>query len=100
MARTIIILFGVALPRVALLLMLIFTNWFTMAFKYDPLWVIAGLFFLPFTTLAYTAIMLTRGSITDYFCICLLVTAAVDLTCYWYSVTGRGRGFVRYGTRH
>ena len=66
-------------PRVAMILIALFTNWFHIAFN-TLLWPLLGFLFMPYTTLAYMAAMLNNHhSVTGGWLVLVIVAALVDL---------------------
>jgi hypothetical protein len=55
-----VIALALLLPRLALLLMAVFTDWISAAFE-TTLWPVLGWFFMPYTTLAYMTAMLNNN---------------------------------------
>jgi len=67
-------------PRVLLVLIAVFTNWFHSAFD-TLLWPILGFFFMPYTTLAYMGAMLMNNhAISGGWWIVIIIAALVDLS--------------------
>ena len=67
------------LPRLALVLIFLFTPWLGMAFD-TWLWPLLGLIFVPYTTLAWTATVLsTGGDITLLWGLVILLAVLADL---------------------
>jgi hypothetical protein len=66
-------------PRFVMIMIAIFTNWFSAAFN-SALWPFLGFLFMPYTTLAYMAAMLKNHHTVDGGWLVLVVIAAlVDL---------------------
>ena len=55
----ILVLLALAVPRVLMFFVLLFSDWFGRAFE-TQLWPILGFVFMPYTTLAYMAAMLSE----------------------------------------
>jgi hypothetical protein len=51
-----LVLLALITPRVVIVLLWLFTNWFTGVFE-TPLWPVLGFFFLPTSLLWYTAVL-------------------------------------------
>jgi len=72
-------IFAVFFPRLVMILIAIFTRWFSAAFD-TALWPILGFLFMPYTTLAYMAAMLNNNHSVNGFWLALVIVAAlVDL---------------------
>ena len=55
-----LVLIGLAIPRVVMVFALLLTNWFGRAFE-TRMWPILGFVFMPYTTLAYMGAMLNNN---------------------------------------
>lgn len=66
------------LPRLAMVLILLLTNWYRIVF---PNWLVPlfGFVFLPYTTLAYMGAILTTGGVPPVWLVIIIVAAVVDL---------------------
>jgi hypothetical protein len=53
-------LIAIFMPRLALFLIYLFTNWFSLAY-HTVLWPLLGFFFMPYTTLAWMAAMISNN---------------------------------------
>ncbi len=72
-------IFAVFFPRVVMILIAIFTNWFGAAFN-TVLWPVIGFLFMPYMTLAYMAAMLrNHHSVDGGWLVLVVVAALVDL---------------------
>jgi hypothetical protein len=69
-------IFAVFFPRLLLILIAIFTHWFTQAFD-SALWPILGFLFMPYTTLAYMAAMLNNNHTANGGWLALIIIAAL-----------------------
>ena len=77
-------IFAVFFPRFVMILIAIFTNWFSSAFD-TVLWPFLGFLFMPYTTMAYMAAMLNNHhSASGGWLAVVIVAALVD-------VGGQGR---------
>lgn len=77
-----LILVGLLLPRAAIVLIWLFTDWLHAVFDVW-LWPLLGFIFLPYTTLAYVAAMLnTGGTITLGWLILIIVAVLADVA-HW-----------------
>jgi len=86
------VLIAVLSPRLAVLLMWIFTPWVDRAFS-TALWPILGIVFLPLTTLMYVILWNTNGRGVDgWEWIVVILGALADLTNYTGGAYGRRRG--------
>ena len=82
---------AVFFPRFVMLLIAIFTTWFSAAFN-TALWPILGFLFMPYTPLAYMAAMLNNNhNVSGGWLALVIVAAMVDLGGQGGSAR-RGRG--------
>ena len=66
------------MPRFALALVFIFTNYLGRAYD-TMLWPLLGFFFMPLTTLAYAWAVNTQGSVTGIYLVVVVVAVLMDL---------------------
>jgi hypothetical protein len=66
------------LPRLALIGILIFTDWLQQAYE-TMLWPILGWLFMPYTTLAYMAAMVKGGGLQGGWVALLIVAVVADV---------------------
>jgi len=66
------------MPRVLMVFILALTDWFGRAFD-TWYWPLLGFLFMPYTTLAYMAAMLRRGSVSGGWLALVIVAAIVDI---------------------
>jgi hypothetical protein len=86
-----IVIFAVFFPRVVMIAIAIFTNWFGAAFN-TALWPVLGFLLMPYTTLAYMAAMLNNHHNASGGWLALVIVAAlVDLGGQGGSVRRRRR---------
>ncbi len=73
-------LFIVALiaPRLAMVIILLLTDWFGVAFD-GVLWPLLGFLFMPYTTLAYMAAVVNAGAVQGGWLVLLVVAVVVDV---------------------
>lgn len=71
-----LIVIGLFLPRVALALIWLLTNWFAAAYE-TWLWPILGFFFMPYTTLAYMGAMLNNNKMVNGLWLVVVVIAVL-----------------------
>jgi hypothetical protein len=71
-----IVLFALLVPRVTIVLLWLFSNWFEGIFT-TPLWPILGFIFLPLTLLWYTAVQHWFGGQWDIIPIIGLIVALI-----------------------
>ncbi|HEX4054965.1 MAG TPA: hypothetical protein VHX86_11930 [Tepidisphaeraceae bacterium] len=72
-------IFAVFFPRIVMIAIAIFTNWFSAAFN-TILWPIIGFLLMPYTTLAYMAAMLrNHHSVNGGWLVLVIVAVLVDL---------------------
>ena len=67
---------AVFFPRLVIILIAIFTNWFSAAFS-NLLWPVIGFLFMPCTTLAYMAAMLNNHHTVSGGWLALIIVAAL-----------------------
>jgi hypothetical protein len=67
---------AIFMPRVALFLIFVFSNWFSRAFQ-TTLWPLLGFHFLPYTTLAWMAAMILNDHQLNGLWIGVLVIAVL-----------------------
>ena len=85
---------AVFFPRFVIILIAVFTDWFSAAYN-SLLWPILGFLFMPYTTLAYMAAMLKNHHTVDGGWLVLVIVAVfVDLGGQGHSVRRR-RGWPR-----
>jgi hypothetical protein len=84
-------IFAVFLPRVALVIIFLFTDWFHRCFQ-TLLWPLLGFLFMPYTTLAWMAAMLFNNyQLKGGWIIVLVVAVVMDLGGHGGVVRGRRR---------
>ncbi len=83
------LILAVFFPRLVMILIAIFSNWFTLAFQ-TVLWPILGFVFMPYTTLAYMTAMLNNHHVVSGGWLALVIVAAlVDLSGQGHSARRR-----------
>jgi hypothetical protein len=87
----ILLVLAVLLPRVALVVIFLLTNWFSQVF-HTIIWPLLGFIFMPYTTLAYMGGLLS-GGVQGIWALVLLIAVVVDLA----HLFGGGR---HYHVRH
>ncbi|HVG95136.1 MAG TPA: hypothetical protein VND21_11865 [Planctomycetota bacterium] len=76
-------LVAVLAPRVVSVVLWLFTTFFVKAYANNPLLMILGIVFLPFTTLAYAWMVNTEGGVRGTFSIVVMVIAVLaDLSAF------------------
>jgi hypothetical protein len=86
-----VVLLGLLLPRVTMIFIWLFTNWFAMTFK-SYIVPVLGFLFMPYTTLAWMGAMLTNNYTLDIPWLIVLVVAIVVDVGNWGGVhIGRRR---------
>ena len=76
-------------PRVVLIVIAIFTNWFHAAFN-TLLWPFLGFLFMPYTTLAFMAAMLNNNhTVSGVWLVVVIVAALIDLGGHGHLVRRR-----------
>jgi hypothetical protein len=71
-------LLAIAMPRLAILLVLIFSDFLGRAYE-TILWPLLGFVFLPLTTLAYAFAVNRAGSVTGWYLALVVLAVLVDL---------------------
>ena len=75
-----ILILAFSFPRLLLILIAVFTNWFQAAFN-SLLWPLLGFLFMPYTTLAYMAAMLNNNhTVSGGWLVLVIVAALIDLS--------------------
>lgn len=69
---------ALAAPRLALLLVVLFSDYIGRAYE-TRLWPVLGFFFLPLTTLAYAWAMNSKGSVSGLYLIVVILAVLMDL---------------------
>lgn len=78
----ILIAIALAVPRVVMVIAFLTTDWFQRAFQ-APLWPLLGFVFMPYSTLAYVAAMLSNNhALTDGWLAIFIVAIIVDVS-HW-----------------
>jgi hypothetical protein len=90
MCGCILVLLAMVSPRLALFLLWAFTNRMTVAFNSG--WVgLLGFLFLPWTTLAWTAVYAPRSGVTGFGWFLVIFAFLVDLASYGGGSRARAR---------
>ena len=84
---------ALAMPRFAIVLVVIFSDYIGRAFQ-TTLWPFLGFLFMPMTTLAYALAINSRGSVTGLYLVVVVVAVLLDLGLVGGSAS-RGRRHVR-----
>ena len=72
-------IFAIFMPRVAMVIIFFFTNWFESSFQ-TVLWPVLGFLLMPYTTLAWMAAMLYNDHhVTGYWVIVVAIAVVMDL---------------------
>jgi hypothetical protein len=71
-------LIALAFPRVAILLVVIFSDYIGAAYQ-TTLWPLLGFFFAPYTTLAYAWAINSTGSVSGLYLVVVVVAVLADL---------------------
>lgn len=86
-----LVLLALMLPRVAMIVIFLFTPWFEEAFSFW-VWPVLGFLFLPYTTLAYTAAVLnSAGPMNPWWFILIGLAVLADLLHWSKGYTSRRR---------
>lgn len=86
-----LVLLAVLLPRVVMFFIWLLTDWFTRAFEGAWILPLLGFFFMPYTTLAYTWAMISRGVLTLPWILLLIIAVAADISHWGGGFTLRRR---------
>ncbi len=90
-----IVLIALLLPRVAMILILLFTRWFQAVFD-GWLLPLLGFIFMPYTTLAYLfTVLSTGGPVTAGWLILIILAVLVDIAHWGGGLFRRRRGIAR-----
>jgi len=82
---------AVFFPRFVIIMIAVFTRWFSAAFD-TALWPILGFLFMPYTTLAYMAAMLNNNhSVSGGWMVLVIIAALVDLGHHHFARRTRWR---------
>lgn len=71
-------LIGFFFPRLAMVLLVIFSDYLGRAYT-TTLWPLLGFFFMPFTTLAYAWAKNSHGSIDGMYLVVVIIAVLMDL---------------------
>jgi hypothetical protein len=75
----IFLIFSILMPRLAMVIIFLLTNWFNRAFA-TVLWPVLGFLFMPYTTLAWMLAMLENNhQVTGAWVIVVAVAVVLDL---------------------
>lgn len=66
MCGCLVVALGAMFPRIALVLIWLFSDWIQRAFSGEWVVPLLGLLFLPFTTLVYVALFAWQGEVTGF----------------------------------
>jgi hypothetical protein len=81
---------AIFMPRIVLVLILIFTHWLGRAYD-TVIWPLLGFVFMPYTTLAYMAVMLNNGHKLEgggFWTLLFIIAIICDLVGQGGSVAG------------
>jgi hypothetical protein len=72
-------LFSIITPRLVMILIFLFTHWFSQAF-YTFIWPLLGFIFMPYTTLAYMVAMIyNHHQVSGGWLVVLIIAVIVDV---------------------
>lgn len=74
-----LVILALLVPRVALALIWLFSNWFALAFR-SVIWPLLGFIFMPYTTLAFMGAMVSAGALTGGWLVVLIAAVVVDVS--------------------
>ena len=87
-------LLGLVFPRLAIILVVIFSDYIGQAYQ-TVIWPLLGFFFMPLTTLAYAWAINANGSVSGVYLFLIIVAALIDLGTNGGSASHSGvRGFI------
>ncbi len=93
-----IALLALVFPRLAIILVVIFSDYIGQAYQ-TVIWPLLGFFFMPLTTLAYAwAIHSNNGSVSGIYLVVVIITALIDLGILGGGAHPRVRGYVAVKT--
>jgi hypothetical protein len=69
---------GFIFPRFVMVVLLIFTSYFSQAYQ-TWYWPLLGWIFMPFTTLAYLIAQVFGGGVTGFYIVLLVIAVVLDL---------------------
>lgn len=70
--------FALAMPRLAIILVAIFSNYMGRAY-HSVVWPFLGFLFMPLTTLAYAWAINSRGSVQGFYLVVVVIAVLLDL---------------------
>ena len=74
-----LILFAIFVPRFVMVIILLFTNWFSQGFQ-TIIWPVLGFILMPYTTLAYmAAVIYNNQQIAGGWLVLLIAAVIIDL---------------------
>jgi hypothetical protein len=85
-----VVALGAFFPRIALVLIWIFTNWVQRAFSGEWILPLLGILLVPYTTLAYVALYAWLGEVTGFTWFFVVLAFLLDLGS-WASGAQAGR---------
>ena len=85
---------ALAAPRVAIVLLVIFSDYLGEAYA-TTLWPLLGFFFLPTTTLAYAFAIHQAGSVTGIYLVLVVVAVLIDVGAFGGGWSGRKKKWRR-----
>ena len=81
---------AISAPRVALVLVVIFSDYIGRAYQ-TILWPLLGFLFMPLTTLAYAWAINSRGSVEGFHLVIVVIAVLMDLGLFGKSASRRKR---------
>jgi hypothetical protein len=85
---------ALAMPRFAIVLVVIFSDYIGRAYQ-TTLWPLIGFLIMPLTTLAYAWAINSRGSVAGLHLVVLVIAVLIDLGLVGGSASRRRRPFVQ-----
>jgi len=83
-----LLVLALAMPRLAILLVVFFSDWLGAAFS-SNLWPLLGFFFAPLTTLTYAWAIHAQGSVDGLYLVAVVVALSMDFGL----IAGHARGW-------
>lgn len=85
-----LVILAMLIPRVVMFFIWLLTDWFSRAFG-NFLLPLLGFFFMPYTTLAYTAAKVSGGGVEGWWLVLLVVAIIADIGHWGGGVSSRRR---------
>lgn len=86
-----VVALGAFFPRVAMVLIWIFSNWVTRAFQGEWILPLLGIIFLPYTTLAYTVLFVWMNGVEGFTWFFVALAFVIDIGAWVGGARGAGQ---------